>query len=92
MNDQELEAAVEGRTLVLTGTDILRLITVLGTANVAFQVMGQRIPEIAEESYESRTLCGDVLKAVMRQHPDLVEELYGFQPKFVLGVNNVWTV
>ena len=80
MNDQELESVVEGRTLVFTGNDILSLIVVLGTANVAFQVMAQKMPEAAEESYESRMHCGDVLQAVMRQHPDLVEELYGFKP------------
>ena len=83
MNDLELEAAAESRTLVFTGNDILSLIVVLGTANVAYQVMAQKMPEVAEESYESRAHCGDVLQAVMRQHPDLVEEIYGFQPKFV---------
>ena len=83
MNDRDLESAAEGRTLVFTGNDILSLIVVLGTANVAYQVMGKYRPEVAEESYESRQLCGDILKTVMRQHPDLVEELYGFQPKFV---------
>ena len=79
MNDRDLESAAEGRTLVFTGNDILSLIVVLGTANVAYQVMGKHRPEVAEESYESRMHCGDVLKAVMRQHPDLVEELYGFK-------------
>ena len=42
----------------------------------------QEKPEIANECAEGRMHAGDVLKAVMRQHPDLVEELYGFQPKF----------
>lgn len=83
MNDQELEAAAENRTLVLTGNDILSLIVVLGTANVAFQVMEHKMPEVAEESYESRQHCGDLLKTVMRQHPDLVEELYGFKPTII---------
>ncbi len=82
MNDRDLESAAEHRTLVLTGTDILSLIVVLGTANVAFQVMAQKMPEAAEESYESRMHVADVLKSVYRQHPDLVEEMYGFQPKF----------
>lgn len=82
MNDQELEAASEGRTLVLTDSDILSLIVVLGMANVAFQWMGQVKPEIAEELSEGRKHIGDVMNTVYRQHPDLVEELSGFQPKF----------
>ena len=36
MNDRDLESAAEHRTLVLTGTDILSLIIVLGMANAAF--------------------------------------------------------
>ena len=80
MNDQELESVVEGRTLVLTGNNILSLIVVLGMANAAFKFTAQEKPGIAAECAEGRMRTGDVLQAVMRQHPDLVEELYGFKP------------
>ena len=83
MNDRDLESAAEHRTLVLTGNNILSLIVVLGMANAAFQFTAQEKPEIADECVEGRMHAGDVLQAVMRQHPDLVEELYGFKPTFI---------
>lgn len=83
MNDREIESVAEGRTLVLTGTDILSLIVVLGMANSAFQYTAQKKPEIAEECLEGRQHVGDVLKSVYRQHPDLVEELYGCKPTII---------